>query len=493
MSTPSPADPRRSVLMIGSEALPYAKTGGLADVLGALPRAIARLGWDVTLFMPRYRGIDAGTFHDQFGVTVGGYYSDVRLFEQPVGDGARVMFVDQPAMFDRDHLYAVGNDDYPDNPRRFALLVRAALEWALRQPTGPDIVHAHDWQAALAPVYLRSMYALNPTLGQARSVMTIHNLAYQGWFDASWMPQLDLPWELYTIEHLEFWGRMCFLKGGVVDADLITTVSPTYAREIQTADGGVGFDGILRARADRLTGILNGIDTSQWNPAHDPYVPQPFCASDLSGKRAAKAAVLAHFGLPTDETTLSRPLVGMISRMIRQKGLELIAQLSGELPHLDASFVVLGTGEPWYQDMWQGLARRHPSRIGVQIGFDEGLAHLIEAGIDLFLMPSLFEPCGLNQMYSLRYGSVPIVRRVGGLADTVVDCQPGTPNATGFVFDEISPEALLGTIRRALASYRDRDLWRALQVNGMQQDLSWDRSAREYVKIYRYALTRGRA
>jgi starch synthase len=373
------------------------------------------------------------------------------------------------------------------------VLVRAALEWALRQPSGPDIIHAHDWQAGLAPVYLQSMYGLNPTIGNARTVFTIHNLAYQGRFDVSWMPQLDLPASLYNLHQLEFYGSFCFMKGGVVSSDCITTVSPNYAREIQTPEGGVGFDGVLRSRSDRLVGILNGIDTAQWDPAADAFLPQPYRAINLSGKRAAKVAVLAEYGLPTDDATLARPLIGMISRMVDQKGFDLIARLSQYLPTLDASFIVLGTGEPRYQDMWRSLASEYPQQIGARIGFNEALAHLIEGGADMFLMPSLFEPCGLNQMYSLRYGTVPIVRRVGGLADTVQDYWPGRFDATGFVFNEYTEWALLDAIRRAIWVYRDnKDAWRALQVNGMAEDLSWDRSAREYVKIYESAISRGR-
>jgi starch synthase len=492
---PSPiADqPSRSVLIIGSEALPFSKTGGLADVLGALPQALARLGWDVTVVTPRYRGVQAGEFRDRFPVTIGGYYGDVTVFDAAIGDGARVVLVDEPGMFDREFPYAVGSAEYPDNPRRFALLVRAAFEQAIRRGQPPSIVHAHDWQAGLAPLYLRTMYAANPVLSQSRSVMTIHNVAYQGTFDPAWIPQLDLSWDLYSTAQLEYWGRICFLKAGVVNADAITTVSPQYARELQTPEGSVGFDGILRARADRLFGVLNGIDTTKWDPAHDRYLPQPYSADDLSGKRRAKAEVLAQYGLPVEDWALDRPLIGMISRMIDQKGLNLIAQLAADLPYIGASFVILGTGEAHYQDMWRWLASVHPRTIGVRIGFDEGLSHLIEAGADMFLMPSLFEPCGLNQMYSLRYGTVPIVRRVGGLADTVVDHATGQADANGFVFDDYIPSALMRTLQRALDTFRDRPAWRALQAAGMRQDLSWDRSAREYVKIYQYALSRGRA
>jgi starch synthase len=357
-------------------------------------------------------------------------------------------------------------------------------------------VHAHDWQAGLAPVYLRTLYASHPVLAATPAVFTIHNLAYQGLFEADWLPRLDLPWDLMGAEQMEFWGRISFLKGGINAADVITTVSPQYALEIQTPAGGSGFDGILRRRAADLVGILNGIDADRWDPARDPNLPQPFTAADLSGKRAAKARLLEIYGMARDDRAMARPLIGMISRMVDQKGFDLIAALASDLPRFDASFVVLGTGEPRYQDVWRDLAARHPDRIGARIGFDEGLAHLIEAGVDIFLMPSHFEPCGLNQMYSLRYGTVPIVRRVGGLADTVVDLARRVPGdglprgrqPNGFVFDEYSAAALRGTIERALAAFKDERGWRTLQLAGMAQDHSWDRSAREYVKIYERAM-----
>jgi starch synthase len=296
---------------------------------------------------------------------------------------------------------------------------------------------------------------------------------------------------------MEFWGRISLLKGGINYADLITTVSPRYALEIQTPDGGSGFDGILRQRAADLVGILNGIDARAWDPAADPHLPEPFSADDLRGKQAAKRAVLQRYGLPVDATTLARPLVGMISRMVDQKGFDLIAQLAADLPKLDASFVILGTGEPQYQDMWRDLAARVPRQIGAVIGFDEALAHLIEGGADIFLMPSHFEPCGLNQMYSLRYGTIPVVHNVGGLADTVVDADTSARRAaarepTGFVFDTYAPDVLADAIARALLAFRDGRRWRALQLAGMSQDYSWDRSAGEYVKIYDRAIARRR-
>src|SRR5437762_6255012 len=483
--------PQRSVLIVGSEAQPFAKTGGLADVLGALPPAIARLGWNVTLALPRYRGVAAGSVVETFPVTVGSFTRDAAFHEVSLGDGARAILVDCADLYDRDALYGPPSADYPDNALRFAFLARAALEFAGRQRAAPSVVHAHDWQAGLAPVYLKTMYATHPTLGGVPAVFTIHNLAYQGLFDGGLLPALDLGWDQFTVDRLEYWGRVSFMKGGIADSRIITTVSRRYAEEIQTPEFGFGFDGILRARRDDLVGILNGIDTKEWDAASDPHIPKPYSADDLSGKTEAKAAVLRRYGLPADRAAMKRPLIGMVSRMVDQKGLDLIAALQTDLPALDASWTMLGTGDARYEEMWRTLAARHPGRIGARIGFDEALAHLIEAGADIFLMPSRYEPCGLNQMYSMRYGTVPVVHAVGGLADTVQDYQP-RKNATGFTFREYRPDALLEALTRALTAFRDTKTWRAIQTAGMEQDFSWDRSAAEYVKIYDRAIkTRG--
>jgi starch synthase len=449
------------ILMVASEALPFAKTGGLADVVGALPRALARLGHTVDVVMPRYRGVTAGSSIARLRVPLGGQV---------------------------DYLYGAGGHDYADNAERFAFLARAALEWAATEPRY-DVVHGHDWQAGLVPVLLRTTFASHP-LGMLPCVFTIHNLAYQGLFDASWLPRLGFGWELFHQDALEYWGRISFLKGGLMFSRTITTVSPTYAREIQTSEYGSGFDGILRYRSADLVGILNGIDYDQWDPARDPNLPVPYDASNLEGKAAAKVAVLEEFDLPVTVETLARPLVGMISRLVDQKGFDLLAGLADELPRLPASFVLLGTGERRYEDLWLGLAARHSRRIGARIGFDERLAHLIEGGADLFLMPSRFEPCGLNQMYSLRYGTVPLVRATGGLADTVRNLDPATGEGTGFTFAEYSPQALIGTLRWALSIYPERELWRRVQQAGMREDFSWDASAREYVKVYEQAAYR---
>ena len=476
------------VLMVASEAVPFAKTGGLADVVGALPRALVRLGHEVDVVMPRYRGITAGTPIARLRVPLGGQVADADVYAA-AENGVRTIFIDHPGYYDRDFLYGAGGQDYADNPERFAFLARAALEWALLSEEPYSVIHAHDWQAGLVPVLLQRAFSSHPRLRHLPCVFTIHNLAYQGVFDASWLPRLGFGWDLMHVDALEYFGRISLLKGGIMFSRMITTVSPRYAQEIQTAEYGCGFDGIIRHRSADVVGILNGIDYDQWDPARDPCLPVPYDASSLEGKAAAKRAVLERFGLGVTAQTLRRPLVGMITRMVDQKGFDLLAALRDQLARLDASFVLLGTGERRYEDLWLGLAARHPDRMAVGIAFDEPTAHLIEGGADLFLMPSRFEPCGLNQMYSLRYGTVPLVRATGGLYDTVQNFDAATGHGTGFTFEEYTPEALLGTLRWALGIYEDRAVWRRIQAAGMQQDLSWDASARRYVKVYERALT----
>ena len=442
--------------MVASEAAPFAKTGGLADVLMALPRALVRLGHAVDVILPRYRGVSEG--------------------DSVTSHGVRTLFVDHPAYFDRDHLYGPGGGDYPDNAARFAFLSRAALAWAGQASPSYDLIHAHDWQAGLIPV-----------LHRGPVVFTIHNLAYQGLFDAEWLPRIGLGDELLNVDALEFWGRISFLKGGIVFGRVVTTVSPRYAEEIQTREFGFGFDGILRSRGTDLVGILNGIDYDEWNPATDRYVGAPYDAAHLEGKRVAKRQLLDTLGLPSGERDLDRPVVGMVSRLVDQKGFDLIAQSTDDLLRMDAAYVLLGSGERRYEALWQSLAAAHPDRIAVRIGFNEALAHQIEAGADLFLMPSRFEPCGLNQMYSLRYGTVPVVRAVGGLFDTVQDVDFSTGTGTGFSFRPYTPAALVDTLRQAIRTYHDRDVWRRIQAAGMALDLSWDTSARRYVEVYERA------
>jgi starch synthase len=477
------------ILMIASEVAPYAKTGGLGDVVSALPRALARLGHTVDVVIPRYRGATAGARIARIPVRVGDRTIDAEIYAV-ADDRVRTVFVDHPAYFDREGLYGAGTGDYPDNPARFAFLARAALEWGATAGERYTVVHAHDWQTGLVPLLLRLAAARGGALDEVPAVFTIHNLAYQGLFDASWLPRLGLGSELMHVNALEYWGRISFLKSGIVFSRCVTTVSPQYAREIQTPEFGFGFDGILRSRSHDLIGILNGIDYDEWDPARDPYLPVPYDASCLDGKDAAKRLVLELAGLPAGDEDRRRPLVGMVSRLVDQKGFDLLAELGEQLPRLEASFVLLGTGERRYEDLWRSLAARYPDRIAVRIGFDEAMAHRIEGGADLFLMPSRFEPCGLNQMYSLRYGTVPLVRATGGLHDTVHNVDPATGEGTGFTFQAYSADALLTALRRALGMYRDRAAWRRIQVAGMQQDFSWDASARQYAALYERAYNK---
>jgi len=478
--------------MVASEVHPFAKTGGLADVLGALPPALTKLGHQVDVVMPRYRGITVGASIGQITVTLGGQV-DVVDVSAVVDRNVRYVFVSQAPYFDREYLYGAASRDYPDNPERFAFLSNAALSWAASTGHRYDVVHAHDWQAGLIPLLVRRGVPAWRGAERPATIFTIHNLAYQGIFDASWLPRLGLGWDLMRIDALEYWNRISFLKGGIMFAEVITTVSPRYAEEIQTPELGFGFDGILRSRASDLVGILNGIDYDQWDPERDLNLPVPFSASKMAGKAAAKRRVLETFGLPKTPDTGRRPLVAMISRLVDQKGFDLLGQISDALPVLGASFVLLGSGEPQIETQWRELAIRHPNRIGVRIGFDDALAHLMEGGADLFLMPSRFEPCGLNQMYSLRYGTVPVVHATGGLFDTVHNVDETSGNGTGFTFNEYSPVALLGALGRALQMFENRPAWRRIQMAGMREDFSWDASAREYVKVYERVAAANRA
>jgi starch synthase len=485
-----------SILMVASEAVPFAKTGGLADVVAALPVALARIGHRVTTVLPRYRGVEvSGPPRLTFDVTLGRERHSVKIHEVQDHSGARIWLVDEPALYDRQGIYGTNGHDHPDNPRRFALLARAALDAAIAAGIAPDIVHAHDWQGGLAPVYLKTRYATDPVLGGVPSVFTIHNIAYAGICEPGWLQPLDLGLELYRTDGgLEFFHKVSLLKAGINFSEKITTVSPGYARELLTPEFAFGFEGVLAARRADLVGILNGIDSDSWNPATDPYIPATYTADDLSGKREAKRALLQTYGLPHDDAALRVPVIGMVSRMVDQKGLDLIAQASSELPHLGARFVVLGTGEPRYEEMWRALASYYPDRIAVNVGFDEPLSHLVEAGSDLFLMPSRFEPCGLNQMYSLRYGTLPFVRATGGLDDTVDNYHPATGGGNGFKFWEPSGPALVNTLRWALSVYyQEPDTWRRLQRAAMAADFSWTRSAQQYADLYAQVLrTAGR-
>ncbi len=465
-----------NILMVASEAAPFAKTGGLADVLGALPAALAERGEQVAVVLPAYREnrypYPRREAYRNLWIPIGpGYMVDIqRTTDREVS----YYFVQCPALYDRDGVYGAAAGDFPDNHVRFAVLSMAAIGVA-RHLFRPDVLHLHDWQAALTPVYLSEHFRSDPTFIGVRTLLTIHNLGYQGLFPPEALSQIALDPSLMNPDQLEFFGRVNFLKAGIAWSDAVSTVSKGYAREIQTPEYGFGLDGFLR-RHGPITGILNGVDYNEWNPEHDSALAATYSASDLSGKRACKQALLAEYGLPQDN--LDRPLIAIISRFAAQKGFDILADAASRLMQEDLNLVVLGSGDLPYESMFRALAQAYPQKVGLRVGYDTGLSHRIEAGADMFLMPSRYEPCGLNQIFSLKYGTVPVVRATGGLDDTIED-------STGFKFRDYSGDALLETVRLALKAYRDLNQWVQRMRRGMEKDFSWSASAGEYVELYR--------
>jgi starch synthase len=464
------------ILMVASEAAPFVKTGGLADVLGSLPAALVERGDEVAVVLPRYRliyGVHSERIWYDMPLSVGPHFFRVAI-DQVIRNGVRYLMVDCPPLYDRAGIYDDWGWGYGDNHLRYALLCQAAIGIS-RGIFRPDVFHGHDWQAGLLPTYLKNNLSGDPTFFGTKTVFTIHNLGYQGTFDKHKFGDLGLDWSVFHSDGLEFWDQINLLKAGIVYSDAVTTVSPTYAREIQTPEFGFSMDPLLRSRAYKLTGILNGIDYNEWNPETDPHLPAHYSSKDLGGKAVCKRALLDHFNLPPD---MDRPLLGIVSRFADQKGFDIFADISGWLAQQDVAVAVLGSGEPRFEEMFNFFARVHPDRFGVHIGYDNALAHRIEAGCDMFLMPSRYEPCGLNQMYSLRYGTPPIVRSTGGLADTV-------NHDNGFLFYGYAPSAFADTITYATECFRDRAAWTKRQRNGMSMDLSWGASAAEYQRLYR--------
>jgi len=461
--------------MVSSEAAPLAKTGGLGDVVGALPAALREFGDEVAVMIPRYGSIDLKGMrlvYDHAVIYLGPVRYEAAIYQ---ADAAFPLYlVDCPALYGRKEYYGESGKDYPDNHIRFAVFARAALTVA-RGLFRPDIFHCHDWQAGLVPALLRSTFAMDPTFLGAKTLFTIHNLGFQGLFPKTALAEAALDPALFRPDGLEFFGRVSYIKGGIAFADALNTVSPTYAREIQTPEFGFGLDGALRARADALTGILNGADYGEWDPRTDAFLPARYSADDLSGKKVCKRELLAEFGLPA--AAMDRPLMGIVSRFTPQKGTDLLAEVAGEIVAENVSLVVLGTGQPEYEAVFRQLAAEHPDHIAVRVGFDNALAHRIEAGADLFPMPSRYEPCGLNQIYSLRYGTVPVVRATGGLDDTIDE-------ETGFKFAEPSGQALLEAVRSAVRAFSNGDAWRETMRRGMRKDFSWRVSAARYSALY---------
>lgn len=470
------------ILFVSPEGLPFSKTGGLADVVEALPRSLVESGHQVCVLLPRYKGNQAArTIVPSLSVALGTRMRFPTISEAGTFEGVRYYFVDDPQYFQREKLYGDKSGDYADNALRFGELSRAAIEFA-KQVWMPDVMHCHDWQAALVPVYLRTLYARDRAFEGLPVVFTVHNLGYQGLFLRTTLTEIGLPEELFRMDALEYYGKINLLKGALIFSDCVTTVSPKYAKEIQTPEYGCGLEGVIRSRGNRVMGILNGVDYAAWNPETDTNIVATYSAKLLDGKKLCKKDLLGAFQLPAD--TMGRPVVGLVSRFVDQKGFDLIAETAGQLMKEDFALVALGNGDAKYEKLFQELAAKYPSRVGVKIAYDNVVAHKIEAGADMFLMPSRYEPCGLNQIYSLRYGTVPVVRATGGLDDTVETFDAKTGKGTGFKFEAYEGAALVKCVRQALAAYGDLRQWRLLQANGMAKDFSWKASAAQYVKLY---------
>lgn len=474
------------IAFLASEVIPYAKTGGLADVAGALPKFLSRLGADVRVFMPFYREVRAKnlplrTVINHAALDMAGNRKDYSVLEHRA-EGFSVYFIVRDEYYDRESLYGTPMGDYPDNAERFAFFGRASLEAMKTIGFCPDVIHGHDWQAASAFAYLRFVYADDPFFKDTRSLFTVHNLAYQGIFKKEVLAAVGLPERLFNMNDLEFFGKVNYMKAGILYATAVTTVSPRYSREIQTPEFGCGLDGLLRWRAHALSGILNGVDYSDWDPATDRLIPALFSPGHLSGKARSKAGLLGLFGL---ENAAKTPVAGMVTRLAGQKGVDIVCDALERIFGLGLTVIILGTGDQKIQDFLKAAKKKYPRRLGLMIAFDEKVAHTIYAGSDLFLIPSRYEPCGLTQMYALKYGTVPVVRATGGLDDTIQEFNPGSLEGNGFKFEDASAEALLTSLRRGLDTFSRKDLWSVLIRNAMAADFSWTRSAGEYLALYR--------
>jgi starch synthase len=478
------------ILTVASEATPFAKTGGLGDVIGSLPMALARLGHEVSVCIPRYRGMEfksAVPTRVELTGTIAINGQDHPIAASSIAHRKKPLthyFIENQYYFDRPELYrnpATGVD-YDDNDERFIFFNRAVLELTKQLDWKPDIIHVHDWQAGLIPAYLKTVLSMDRFFEGTRTVLTIHNLAYQGLFAKENFAHLGLPPELFfATAPFEFYDKVNFLKAAISYADKITTVSPRYSREIQTEEMGAGLDGVLKGRSADLHGIINGVDYTVWSPSRDKNISHTYYAANLSGKRIDKVDLVRESGLPVRERT---PLIGIISRLADQKGFDLIAEAADLIFAMDLQMVVLGTGEKKYHELFKKLEEQYPDKIKVYLTFNDKLAHQIEAGSDIFLMPSHYEPCGLNQMYSLKYATLPVVREVGGLADTVKDVSEDSLDGTGFVFKEYTSDAMLEALSRAVKLYRKTRVWTGLMKRAMKEDFSWDSSARQYISLF---------
>jgi starch synthase len=479
------------ILLASSEVHPYSKSGGLADMVGALAKALGRAGHQVGLVTPLYSGIlerfpEIRKFDWSMDLPLGLARVQASVWTTEPSPGLTIYFVDHAPFFGRAALYGEAGHDYPDNAQRFIFFSRAVVHLARYLPWQPEIVHAHDWQVGLVPLLMLHQRLTDGWLRAPRSVFTIHNLAYQGNFPRAAYDFTNLPLDYFNPKGLEFYGHMSCMKAGIVYSDLITTVSPRYAREITTEEFGCGLDDILRHRQRSLIGILNGVDYDEWNTDDNPHLPYPYSLRRLTGKAKIKAELQAEFGLPVRRDL---PLFASITRLAEQKGVDIQLGALEEMLSADMQFILLGSGAPVYETAYRALQKRHPGKVSARIGFNNTLAHHIEAGADFFLMPSHYEPCGLNQMYSLRYGTVPIVRVTGGLDDSVVDVSQSPERANGIKFSEYSVRALAKAIRKALVLYEHKELLAHYRKNGMRADFSWDRTAEAYLEVYERPVT----
>lgn len=486
------------ISFITSEITPYSKTGGLADVSHALPKELKKLGCDVIVITPKYKTIDETKFNLQTSFELSFGPDEHAIIKQTeTEDGVKIYFIANNIYFGRDQLYGEKNGDYvdyPDNAKRFAFFSKACLELLKKLNYKPDIIHTNDWQTALVPIYLKTKNAYIEFFKNTKTIHTIHNIGYQGIFEKEKMHEIDVDWSLFNIEVLEFWNRINLLKGAIALSDAITTVSEKYSYEIQTPEFGFGLDGILKKRANSLFGVINGVDYSIWDPKVDKYLQSlrlNYTSTNLSNKKKLKLLLLKEFELPLNKSV---PLIGMISRLVSHKGFDILAEAFDELMKLDIIIVILGAGEKKYEDFLLSAKSRYPTKVGVYLGFSEELAHKIEAGADMFLMPSAYEPGGLSQLYSLRYGTIPIVRETGGLADTILQFKLLPDNeirGNGFVFQEYSATALLNAVKEAVELYcGNPQIWTKLMKAAMEQDWSWSTSAMKYLDLYKKILTK---
>lgn len=484
-----------NILYVVAEAVPFAKTGGLADVAGALPQTIKELGHEIRIMMPKYSTFSERKFkvHDvirlkDINIPIGGSCITSSVKSAFIANSkvkVQVYFLANDKYYSRDGLYVnpYTKKDYSDNDERFIFLCKGTLETLKKLGWRPDIIHCNDWQTGLIPAYLKTIYKDDPFFKNIKTIYTIHNLAYQGIFPKESFDKSDLPKEIFTPEGVEFFGKFNFMKAGIVYADIINTVSEKYAQEIRSKEEfGYGLEKLLNKRKNNLYGILNGVDYNVWNPATDEFIPAKYTSTTLAKKVENKKALLKRFNLDFNENT---PVIGIISRLADQKGFDLISEIANELMSLDLQIVILGTGEKKYHELFQKIHNKYPQKLGVYLGFNESLAHLIEAGSDMFLMPSKYEPCGLNQIYSLKYGTIPIVRATGGLDDTIENIDEKTGSGTGIKFIKYDSKDLLKAIKKALKLYQDKKLWTKIMKNGMAKDFSWTNSAKKYLALYK--------